>query len=78
MTARQGERRYSWRQIGEAMGTSGQASGKWARSHGLPVEEPAAGHAVEEGRALVAALHTRRHLGRPPGMAERGRGGVIG
>ncbi|MGV9778513.1 hypothetical protein [Streptosporangium sp. NPDC003464] len=25
VTARRGERRYSWRQIGEAMGTSGQA-----------------------------------------------------
>lgn len=66
-TARRGERRYSWRLIGEAMGTSGQAAGKWARHHGLPVDEPATGHAhdVEEGRALVAALRSRRHRGRP-------------
>ncbi|WP_026411253.1 hypothetical protein [Actinomadura oligospora] len=27
VTARRGERRYSWRQIGEAVGASGQAAG---------------------------------------------------
>ncbi|WP_026417035.1 hypothetical protein [Actinomadura oligospora] len=59
-TARRDERRYSWRQIGAAMGTSGQAAGKWARPHDLPVDGPTAvdyAAAVEEGRALVAALN---------------------
>ncbi|MEV5703550.1 hypothetical protein [Actinoallomurus sp. NPDC052274] len=67
VTARRGERRYSWRLIGAAMGTSGQAAGKWARQHGLPIDQPATdyAHEVGEGRALVAALHSRRYHGRP-------------
>ncbi|MFF3665779.1 hypothetical protein [Microtetraspora malaysiensis] len=68
VTACRGERRYSWRLIGAAMGTSGQTAGKWARSQDLPVDEPTTvdcTETVEEGRALVAALHSRRHHGRP-------------
>lgn len=55
----EGDKPRPWRLIGQAMGMSGQAVGKWTREHGLPVEQPDEAAITEEIRALVTSTRKR-------------------
>jgi hypothetical protein len=57
--ARRREPPYSWRQIGQALGITGQATGQRARTHHLPVDPltPADyARLVDEGWAMARRL----------------------